>query len=212
MKKTCIILFIVISSLCMTASAQDVRVGISAGLTISDLTGPDNGMNHGVKTGYMAGLLLDVPLGSKFTFQPQLNYVQKGNLLMEDANQKVYNSLRYAEIPLNFLYNFTSGKITLYLGAGPALAFNVPSKRVTKPKDGESFYSDILFGDTPENDFRGLDWGANFVAGIRFSKNFFLAGNYTYGLRDINPRTDGTSSMSIKNKVFGIQVGYIFNN
>lgn len=212
MKKTCIILSFVLFGLCLTGFSQEVRVGISGGLTISDITGPDNGMNHGVKTGFIAGLLLDVPLGSNFSFQPQLNYVQKGNLLMEDANQKVYNALRYAELPMNFLYNFNSGKVTFFLGAGPSLSFNVPSKRVTKPKEGESFYSDILFGDTPENDFRGIDWGVNFTGGLKFSQRIFLAGFYNMGLRDINPRTDGSSSTSIKNKCFGIQIGYIFNN
>ena len=76
MKKACFILFVTLTSFQLTSQAQDVRVGVSAGLTVSDIAG-SSGMNHSVKTGFMAGLLIDMPLGSRFTFQPQLNYVQK---------------------------------------------------------------------------------------------------------------------------------------
>ena len=154
-----------------------------------------------------------MPLGSNVIFQPQLSYVQKGNLQMEDANQKVYNALRYAEFTANFLYNFTVSKnVSLYLGAGPSIAFNVPSKRVTDPKEGDSFYDDILFGKTPENDFKGFDYGANFVGGIRFNNNFFLSLTYNLGLRDLNAKSDAGGDQAIKNKYFGIQFGYIFKN
>ena len=129
---------------------------------------------------------------------------------MEDANQKVYNALRYVEMPLNFLYQINEAKTSFYIGAGPSISFNVPSKRVTDPKEGESFYSDILFGKTPENDFKGFDYGANFLASVRFNNSVFLSVIYNLGLRDLNTKTDATES--IKNKYFGIQIGYIFKN
>ena len=209
MKKACFILFVTLTSFQLTSQAQDVRVGVSAGLTVSDIAG-SSGMNHSVKTGFMAGLLIDMPLGSRFTFQPQLNYVQKGNLESEDANEKVYNALRYVEIPFNFLYNINTGRTIFYLGARPSIAFNVPSKRVTKPVEGDSFYSDILFGETPENDFRGIDWGVNMLAAIKFADRVTLSGFYNMGLRDLNTKINATES--VKNKVFGVQVAYIFKN
>ncbi|GEM_PF-578940 len=209
MKKACLVLSILLTCFTFSGISQDIRVGVSAGLTISDVESPYNEMNHSVKTGYMAGLLLDVPLGDRFIFQPQLNYVQKGNLVREDANGKIYNALRYAEMPFNFIYKLNSGSTEFYLGAGPSVSVNVPSKRVTDPKEGERFYSDILFGETPENDFKGFDYGANFLAGIRFANKVFISGNYNMGLRDLNTK-DGAES--IKNKYFGIQVGFIFNN
>jgi hypothetical protein len=144
MKKICLVLFLA-ATLHFSSIGQNVRVGISGGLTVSDLTGPVNEMNHGVKTGFMAGLLVDVPLNAHFTFQPQLNYMQKGNLQREDANSKLYNALRYVELPFNLLYNLNTGKTVFFLGAGPSISLNVPSKKLTVPEEGESSYNDILF-------------------------------------------------------------------
>ena len=165
-------------------------------------------MNHGTKNGFLGGMIIDVPLGDNISFQPQLNYVQKGNLSREDANQRIYNALRYVELPANFVYNLNAGNTVFYLGAGPSIAFNVPSKKVTKPEEGESTYTDILFGKTPENDFKGMDYGVNFLLGIRFGSTF-LSGFYNMGLRNLNPK-EGADD--IKNKCFGIQIGYLFKN
>lgn len=210
MKKICLVLFLA-ATLHFSSLGQNVRVGISGGLTVSDLTGPVNEMNHGVKTGFMAGLLVDVPLNAHFTFQPQLNYMQKGNLQREDANSKLYNALRYVELPFNLLYNLNTGKTVFFLGAGPSISLNVPSKKLTVPEEGESSYNDILFGDTPENDFRGIDWGANVLGGIRFSNKVQFAVSYNFGLRNLSTSADPESE-SIKSKCLTVQFSYIFNN
>src|SRR5688572_11414207 len=174
MKKACLILCIVLIISHQKGFSQDIRVGITGGLTISDISSPYNEMNHGSKTGFIGGMVVDVPMGNNFSFQPQLNYVQKGNLFREDANQQIFYALRYAETKFNFIYNLgDSGKTVFFGGVGPSLAFNLPSKKVTKPKEGESNYVDVLFGKTIENDFKGFDYGVNFIAGIRVGSTIF---------------------------------------
>ena len=209
MKKACLIVCIALMIFQQNGFSQDVRVGVTGGLTISDISSPYNEMNHSVKTGFVGGMIIDMPIGNNFSFQPQLNYVQKGNLFREDANQKIFYALRYAETLLNFTYTLNpTGKTNFYVGAGPSLSFNLPSKKVTKPKEGESNYVDVLFGKTIENDFKGFDYGVNIVGGMRFGSTF-LGVFYNMGLRNLNPRE---ADDDIKNRCFGIQLGYLFKN
>lgn len=212
MKKMFSILAVFLFALSMAGFSQSSRVGLTGGFTISDIMGNQNQMNHNVKTGYTVGLLVNTPLGGKFSFQPSLNYVQKGNLLKEDANVKVINALRYVEVPFNFLYSTNGKDGGFFVGLGPTLSFNVPSKRVTKNKKTEKKTStDIIFGETAAADFRGIDYGANAVLGYRLPGGFFAQAYYNQGIRNlVTGEVIGDKKM--RNACFGIQIGFLFNN
>ena len=216
MKKTIFILTAIIFCLQVTGWSQKARVGVTGGLSISNMRGEVNGVDQkkNSKTGFTAGMLVDVPLQGHITFQPGLHYVQKGK--EEDQQngsikQTLTTALRYAELQLNFLYNTNySGehKENFFVGLGPAVSINVPSKFVTKI-NGQKTESDITFGNKSEN-FRGFDFGANALAGIRFSNGFFVSFNYTLGLRNLVP--GGSDSDKIRNYCFGIRIGFLVNN
>jgi hypothetical protein len=211
MKKMIIILLAFIICLQFSALAQNARVGFSGGVTISDLRGNQNQMNSATKAGAVLGLLVDLPLTSHLTFQPSLSYIQKGNLNKEDANEKIYYATRYAELSPNFLYNFSSSGKGIYVGAGPYIDFNVPSKKVTDKKEGATTTADLTFGETIDKDLRGIDYGVNFLAGFKFSKCFFLSATYGLGLRNLATGED-VGDREIKNMCFGIQLGVLINN
>jgi len=192
------------------AGLSQTRVGLAGGVSVANMKDKVNGSR---KSGVMASLIIDAPLGKSknFSFQPSLAYVQKGFIEPHPAGtlvDKQYVALRYMELTTDFMYNFGGGKSTFYLGLGPSLDFNVPSKRVSVT-DGDKVITDILFGKTPENDFKGIDYGADVRAGFRTAGGFFLSLNYNQGLRNLV--TEGGTG-SIKNQYIGIQLGVFLNN
>ncbi|MFN5920941.1 MAG: hypothetical protein ACK45I_06545, partial [Bacteroidota bacterium] len=66
----------------------------------------------------------------------------------------------------------------------------------------------IKWGDDPNNDMlKRLEFGVCGGGGIEYN-NFLLGINYAYGLNNISSSsTEGT----LKNRVFGISLGYIIN-
>jgi len=209
MKK--IIFVLSVSVFCFqVAGFSQTRVGLSGGVSVANMKDKVNGDS---KAGAMFGLVLDAPLckSKNWSFHPSLSYVQKGLVEPHPAGtliDKQYVALRYMELTADFLYYLPGGKGSFYIGAGPSLDFNVPSKRVAVT-DGDKVITDIAFGKTPENDFKGVDFGADFAAGYRMNGGFFIALNYNKGLRNLV--TEGTSG-TIKNQYIGIQLGVFLNN
>lgn len=211
MKKLIFSFIIILSLVQFSAYAQKARVGASAGVTISDIRGTENGFNSSGKAGAVVSLVVDLPLSSRFTFQPSLSYIQKGNTHKEDANEKVLYASRYAELSPNFLYHLSSQTRGLYVGAGPYVGFNLPSKKVTDKKVGATTSTELTFGETIDKDLRGIDYGVNMLAGYRFGKVFYLSANYGLGLRNL-ATGDDVSGRKAKNTCFAIQFGFLFNN
>ncbi|MDZ4793757.1 MAG: porin family protein [Bacteroidota bacterium] len=208
MKRIIFMLAIAVFCLQVAGFSQNTRVGITAGASIARMTGKVDGDS---KAGFMTGIVLETPIGKKFGFRPTLSYVQKGQTQpppMGTLVDKVYMSLRYAEFNADFLYFLSGGKGGLFLGAGPSIAFNLPSKKVSIT-DGEKTNKTIKFGKTVTDDMRGTDFGANFTAGWRSASGFIVTLNYNKGLRNLVVEGDPGK---LKNEYIGIQLGYFLNN
>lgn len=197
--------------------SQKSRVGFSTGFTAANMYGKIGGarIKDDPKSGITFSLLMDAPLGkSHISFQPTLNYVQKGRVTFNEntsANTlKEWVALRYAELQTNFLYNTNGAKGNWYIGAGPSLAFDLPSKKVSKTEDLKT-ETNLSFGKEANNDYRGYDFGANMLTGYRLKGGFFVAFNYTVGIRNLVPVQDGTSD-NIRNHYWGLRVGFLINN
>ncbi len=204
------ILLLAISIACFElAGKSQVRTGIEAGITAHKMTGRLAGDG---RMGLMATLVLDANLGRNFSFYPTLSYVQKGVVEPHPQGtliEKQYVALRYAELSPNFVYHIPiSTGSSFFLGLGPSIDFNMPSKRVTVT-GGVKAYNDILFGPTAENDVRGIDWGANVVLGWRTNGGFLISANYNKGIRDLSPEN---STQETKNQYIGVQLGVFLNN
>jgi Outer membrane protein beta-barrel domain len=213
MKKTILILIAIIFCLQITGLSQKSRVGVTGGVSIVNMRGTANGkgVDGKTKTVPTFGLIVDVPIQDHLCFQPGLLYVQKGkeeDQTIGGIKQTLTTALRYAELQLNFLYKMEGHAENLFVGAGPALSINLPSKFVTEI-GGQKTETDITFGNENEN-LRGFDFGANFLAGIRSSGGFIFSFNYTLGLRNLVP--GGSNTDKIKNSCFGIRVGFLVKN
>ena len=217
MKKIFFLLTLAVCCLQINGFAQKSRVGITGGLVLAKMRGEIGGVDQKgeSKLGFHAGFIVDAPISKHFSFQPALQYVQKGQVAQESViiNQdKIETELRYLELPLNFVYNSNYYGNNFYIGAGPYAAFNLPSKIVTTlGGDGVKAEEDLAFGNTSSEDYRGVDFGVNAIIGMRSKSGIFLALNYSLGLRNLNPQ-GALLQGDIKNSYFGLNVGWLFSN
>ncbi|NOT52518.1 MAG: PorT family protein [Chitinophagaceae bacterium] len=217
MKKAIFIFIAFLFCFQLTGNAQKARVGLTGGLSFANLSRTIGGIGEDgdYRIGIAGGMLVDLPFGKKqqWSFQPSVDYVQKGAAEVATAPvNKKYTALRYAEMPLNFVRNFKCGKSkqsTFYLGAGPYIAFNLPSKKV-EHIPGNDVETDVMFGETVAHDMKGVDFGANAIMGYRTGMGIFVSLHYTQGARNLYP-VDGTDN-KIKNICFGVRIGYLFKN
>jgi hypothetical protein len=224
MKKILFLLAIAVFFLHASGFSQKTRVGVTAGITTANMNGTVNNVKLDTKktvTGYTVGLFVETPLGkSHFSFQPGVNYVQKGRLLVEEDKVKSWLALRYADVHLNFLYN-SKGKTTFFIGGGPSLGLDLPSTKIVRtdnstaannnpdPKYSRS-ETKVKFGKEDLDDFKGLDYGVNILTGFRIAKGVQLSLNYTFGLRNI--ASNGAPADNVKNGCFAAKFGWLFKN
>jgi hypothetical protein len=186
---------------------SQTRVGLAGGVSIAKMEGKISGDSRG---GAMLTLLLDTDLGRNFSFFPTLGYVQKG--VTEPHPQgtlidKQFVALRYFEFTTNLAYHIGDPNAnSFFIGVGPSLAFNLPSKR-TSVTDDLKTDSDILFGKTAENDIKGVDYGINVMMGYK-TGGFVIMGNWNKGLRDLSPEA---TTVKTNNQYIGIQLGVFLN-
>jgi len=193
-------------------SAQTI-IGLTAGASFANVTVKSQGISASPKTkaGITIGLLADAPLSANFSFQPALNFVQKGYNVKEDAvTEKV--TMNYFEVPLNFIYNIKRNE-GLFIGAGPSISYGISGtdklvySGTGMPDDNEK----IKFG-SGGDEVKAFDFGANAVAGYKFKGGFMISGNYTLGLTRINNDDGSGNDGTIKNKCFAIKIGNIFHS
>lgn len=208
MKKIVLMLAVPMLLSAMAGKAQ-VRVGVAIGTAVAKMEGAIKGDG---RAGIMSSLVLDAPLRGNFSFYPTLSYVQKGVTEPHPDGTpitKQYVALRYMELSTNFIYHIGSAQgSSFFLGLGPSLDFNLPSKRVAITGENK-VVTDILFGETAADDIKGIDYGINVVMGWRTSPGFFFTVNYNKGLRNLSPMG---RTMETKNKYFGVQLGWYLNN
>lgn len=216
MKKILLLLAVSVLCLQLTAISQKTRAALMGGVTLATMSGELGGNENGYekKVGYTLGVMTETPIHtSRFSFSPGLHYVQKGTLQRPPVGTlitKAYYALRYVELNANFTYRAPGVKGNFFAGAGPSLAFKVPSKKGTMI-DKDKTETDVNFGNTIDKDIRGVDYGVNFLLGYRLVAGFFITANYNMGLRDLRPVPESAPS-EVKNSYFGIQLGWLFNN
>lgn len=200
------------------AFPSEPRIGLTGGLSFSNLsrTIGTKDRDGDYRIGVAGGMMLNVPFGKskRFAFQPAIDYVQKGaaEVFLTPVN-RAYTALRYAEMPLNFVYNLKWGKKIIYFGGGPFIDFDLPSKNVSRIP-GNKIETDIRMGNEVSDDLRGIDYGGNAIIGFRIPNGMFVTLNYTQGARNLIPQgvldLPGRENDKTKSIAFGIRVGYLF--
>jgi hypothetical protein len=187
--------------------AQQTAIGFNAGATLATykMKSSDESATSNLKVGFTTGFVIDIPVGKKASFQPEIQFTQKGGISkepVEENNNRKTTTFNYLEIPLNMLYKIGSPKSRFYIGGGPSVAFGISGKS----KDEVSEYP-ITFGKSNSGEFKRLDLGLNLLAGYHFGNGIFISFNYNFGLNNLV--IGGDSNNSFKNKYFGLRLGYM---
>jgi hypothetical protein len=183
MKK--ILLLAVVTVLGFTnVNAQKIKFGAKGGLNFASISG-DNTKAIDVVTSFNFGVLSEIPVSDKFSFQPELMYSGQGYSFNDNTI-----ALSYLNIPLMGKYYLTKG---LSVEAGPQIGFLLSAKNdKTDVKDS----------------FNTFDFGVNFGLGYKLDNGLNFGARYNAGLTDINNLEN--SSSKNKNGVFQLSVGYFF--
>ena len=180
MKKVLILLAITLSS--TTFYAQDLDLGIKAGMNFSNITDA-TGLSN--RTGFVFGAFAGAKLGDKVGIQGDLLYSQQG---AEFDGGEI--DLNYVNVPVVLKYFLTE---SIHIHGGPQFGFVVDD-------NVKSVFQDIEEGvDSKSFDLTGvIGVGVDLPFGIR------LDGRYNFGLTDVFDGGDG------KNSVITLSAGYSF--
>lgn len=203
-------LFLVLTTTLLIGNgySQKAKFGFMGGLTLGSQSTKSSGLkiSGNSRAGFTLGVLADVNLSDNFSFQPSLNFTQKGGKydfsdLGLPGSGKVDFVLNYIEVPLNVLFKANAGKGKFFFGAGPSLSFGMSGT----VKSDNSPDEDVKFGSGDNDDLKPFDFGGNVLAGYELSSGVFIALNYNTTLNNIAIESDATT----RNSYFGIRIGYL---
>lgn len=205
-------LYTIFVSITVMAQNQKVKIGVKAGLNISSLAFDENEMNSSSRTGFTAGVMVEIPLAKNFSLQPELLYSQQGGKTsffdseVTNSNYKGTLELNYLNIPLMLKYYVAKG---LSVQAGPQIGILLKANNK---------YEDNFLGYENHESFNlkdysaGIDTSVNFGLGYQFKDKFYT--DLRYNISYSNVFKDGDANYFInqdmKNRVFQISLGYFF--
>ena len=201
-----IVLMLMILLASVSLSAQ--KIGLTGGVAFANVTAKLEGVSVSakMKPGFTMGVFTDIPVSSNFSFQPALNFVQKGSKSGDETYKDKLN-YNYLEVPLNFIYN-NSG---FFIGAGPSTSFGISGKEefIDKQDPANSENTKVKFG-SAEEEVKRCEFGANVLTGYQTAGGFMFSVNYNLGLNNI-ANGNAIEGGTIKNKYFALKIGYILN-
>lgn len=175
-----------------TVSAQNVNVGIKAGLNVYNVNN-DNDVEFDSKTGFHAGLIGHIHLGPQLGLQPEIVYSSQG-AKYNFANTESKLKLGYINVPVMLQYMFDNG---FRLQAGPQVGFLINADVETNGND-----TDV------KDNFKTVDFGIGAGVGyIHPPSGFGVDARYNLGLSNIN---EGDAKST--NRGFQVGVFYLFNH
>jgi Outer membrane protein beta-barrel domain len=186
----------------ITQASAQTRFGVKGGLNLANITVKSQlgSSSTSSRASFHLGVIADFALGDVAFLQPGLMLNSKGAKASSGDGKLVLN---YLEIPVNIGARFEiADNVKLYGMAGPYFAFGISGK-----SKGNGSDESVKWGSGDDADVKRLDIGLNIGAGVEVS-NFLIGIQYGLGLSNI--AAQGDSNNSIKNKVFGISVGYLF--
>ncbi|WP_264537135.1 porin family protein [Flavobacterium sp. N1736] len=212
MKKSIIILCTLFLSVTVIAQTKKVKLGVKAGLNIASLTFDESELNSSGKTGFRAGVMVEIPMSKNFSLQPELLYSQQGTKVsfsdqdVTNSNYKSTIKLNYLNIPVMLKYYVIKD---LSLQAGPQIGILLKANNK---------YKDNFLGYENQESFNlkeyssGIDTSVNFGLGYQFKDKFYTDLRYNLSYSNVFKKGDINHFIDndMKNRVFQITIGYFF--
>lgn len=230
MKRSLIILLFLCTTL---LSSGQISIGVGGGSNLSTMSVFRRDLStFRIKPvfGYNGNLIIDYRFNPKLSLWTGISVTQKGfNQLINfryspnfDSTGSITSKLVYLQMPLYLKFNTGFGKMDLFYGIGPFLAYGLQGKittDITGRKDVT--VTDVINWDKPtdyikselvkEYGYSGikrLDFGVGSIIGLK-SKIFILSVSYQYSLHNIMWEYYQDEKMS--NTSLSFSVGYIIN-
>jgi len=165
-------------------NAQDVEFGVKGGLNFTSIAG-DDVPDSGINTDFHFGVMAEMGISDKFSFQPELLYSGQGFATGQNTIL-----LNYINVPFMAKYYVAKG---FSLEAGPQIGFLVSAK---------SDSVDI------KDEIKNFDFGVNLGIGYKLDNGLNFGARYNFGLSNIND-ISGVSNKN-QNAVAQISIGYFF--
>jgi len=179
-------------------NAQDINFGAKAGVNFASITGDDISEYLDGKTSFHVGVVAEIVISEKFSFQPELLYSAQGATLSE-FDIDVDLNLDYLNLPLMAKFYVAEG---FSLEAGPQVGFLLSAK-MKASGGGESAEEDI------KDVVKGIDFGVNFGIGYKLDSGLNFGARYNLGLSNDNDDPESPDD-SYKNSVIQAYVGFFF--
>ena len=194
-----------------TQSFSQMKCGANAGLNIANVVmSPSGGNSPKSVTGFHAGVFCDYMIMKSLGVGAGLFYTTRGSkseMTVFTTTATMTTTLSYLEIPITGKYYFDAGPAKIFVAAGPYVAYGLGGKMKTEQTGQPSETTTVKWGSGENDNVKSMDAGLTFGAGAEISK-FIVALNYDLGLSNMIPKP--VNSETMKSRVFGISVGYIF--
>jgi hypothetical protein len=179
--------------------------------SLKDLLNFSDGMiTTGSRTGYFAGVNVNIPINEMFSVEPSLNYSQKGYELKGELNIKGAEFLgvnakaalnnSYVDLPVVLKANING----LQLFAGPQISYLVKSD--LKTTAGALGFNIVNSSADATQQLNRWDAGMTAGIGYQFSNGLNVTAAYDHGLSKI----DANKNMEAYNRAFKVGLGFRF--
>lgn len=184
MKNLFLVVIILLVTL-TTVNGQSIDFGIKGGVNLANISGAN--IDAGNKTGFHAGLILEVSLLETFAIQPELLYSTQGAKSASGDDL----SLNYLSVPILAKYYIVPA--VLSIEGGPQFSFLIEDN------------IDILdVVDDLNTDASNFDLGGAIGLGVKIPGGLFGQVRYIRGITTVAENPD------INNNLFQVSVGYRF--
>lgn len=190
--------------------AQSV-FGIKGGMNISRISGDDAVASSDSHLGAHLGLIMKYNVMETLIFQPELLYTQKGynyKYSMNDIDYTIKNSFDYIELPLLIKLNVEVGDVRFQPFVGPAVSYLISAKAKEKLSNDTTT---ITRTSDVSDDLNKLAFGFAVGAEFVFQRRFIFGGRYNFGLSNVYKDNLEFQGPEVRNGVFMLNLGYLFN-
>jgi len=171
--------------------------------------------------GPTGAVFLDIPLSDRFSFRPEVAYVQKGFVVNEGLDigfggfklpigARIAYQSQNLDIPLLLKINLSDGPVQPYIIAGPSVGYALDGRvrtRATALFTTQPYDVDLNYGNALNR------WDVGAVGGLGLAMDagagkFFIEGRYTHGLtRQVQMPI---VNVNVRNRGVAVSVGYSF--
>ncbi|WP_029273709.1 porin family protein [Flavobacterium sp. KJJ] len=212
MKKSILLICILFLGVTVMAQTEKIKLGVKAGLNLANLTFDESELDSSNKTGFTAGLMVEIPVAKNFSIQPELLYSQQGTKIsfsdqeVTNSNYKSKIDLNYLNIPVMLKYYVLKG---LSLQAGPQIGILL--KANNEYRDNFLGYENYENLDLKEYS-TGIDTSVNLGLGYQIKDKFYTDLRYNISYSNVFKESDVNYVINrdMKNRVFQITIGYFF--